>query len=121
MKGPFERLKYDLYRIWECPVCHYRARSSGATTTLVCSCQAKQSPQEVVGMKLAADGARRVEAAEAAVATASEPGTPERETPAPVSPSARAVEQPGEADDAKTGPERPASRGEPGEPADPAA
>lgn len=121
MKGPFERLKYDLYRIWECPVCHYRARSSGATTTMVCSCQAKQSPQEVVGMKLAADGARRVEAAGAAVATASEPGTPERETPAPVSPSARAVEQPGEAGDAKTGPERPASRGEPGEPADPAA
>ncbi|MEZ6116916.1 MAG: hypothetical protein R3C28_10145 [Pirellulaceae bacterium] len=33
MKGPYERLKYDGHRIWECPVCHHRERTSGDRTT----------------------------------------------------------------------------------------
>jgi len=59
MKGPSERLKYDLQRIWECPVCHGRVWSSGATTTQVCACQAKRPLREVVCMQLVADGVRR--------------------------------------------------------------
>ena len=57
MKGPYERLKYDLRRVWECPVCHHRERSPGDVTAIVCRCQEKQ-PRPVF-MKLTEDGVRR--------------------------------------------------------------
>ncbi len=59
MKGPYERLKYDLRRIWECPLCHHRERSHGRVTVLFCGCQQKQQ-RERVSMKLVEDGARRL-------------------------------------------------------------
>jgi len=61
VKGPYERLKYDLRRLFECPACHRRMRTSGAVTALVCRCDASQSPGGVP-MRVVEDGARRVDA-----------------------------------------------------------
>ena len=43
MKGPFERLKYDLRRLWECPQCKRRERSDGTVTSRFCTCPGKGS------------------------------------------------------------------------------
>ena len=59
MKGPYERLKYDLRRLWECPVCKRRERTSGAVTFRHCTCAAKEGKQPVV-MQLIADGPQRL-------------------------------------------------------------
>ncbi|MDA1049908.1 MAG: hypothetical protein O3C40_05445 [Planctomycetota bacterium] len=59
MKGPFERLKYDLRRVWECPECHHKERADGTVTTLVCRCQAKKEPLARVVMKLVEDRIQR--------------------------------------------------------------
>ena len=56
MKGPFERLKYDLRRQWECPVCHRKERSSFTKTFAHCPCRPGESP---VPMRLVEDGVRR--------------------------------------------------------------
>lgn len=60
MKGPYERLKYDLRRLWQCPVCQRRERTSGAVTFRYCHCRMKQPDGKPVLMKLIADGVRRV-------------------------------------------------------------
>ena len=60
MKGPFERLKYDLRRLWECPVCKHRERTSGSVTFRHCGCQLKQLDGQPVVMKLVEDGVQRV-------------------------------------------------------------
>ncbi len=59
MKGPFERLKYDLRRIWECPSCGHKVRTDGAATTQFCRC-GKPNTNPEVPMKLIGDGARRL-------------------------------------------------------------
>ncbi len=59
MKGPYERLKYDLRRLWECPVCKRRERTDGGVTFRHCACRAKEGGQPVV-MLLIADGAQRL-------------------------------------------------------------
>jgi hypothetical protein len=59
MKGPFERLKYDLRRVWECPECHRKERADGTVTTLVCRCQATKEPLGRVVMKLVEDRIQR--------------------------------------------------------------
>ena len=59
MKGPFERLKYDLRRVWECPVCHHRERAGGTVTTFVCRCQASKDSLDRVVMKLVEDRTQR--------------------------------------------------------------
>lgn len=61
MKGPYERLKYDLRRVWECPVCHHRERTDGSISSLVCACQRDASPRELRPMRLIEDGVRRQE------------------------------------------------------------
>jgi hypothetical protein len=58
MKGPFERLKYDLRRIWECPACGARQRTDGSETTRFCQC-GKPNTNPLVSMKLISDGPRR--------------------------------------------------------------
>ena len=55
MKGPYERLKYDLRRIWECPVCHHKERTGGAVTSQMCRCQDETPPEQRVWMKLVDD------------------------------------------------------------------
>lgn len=58
MKGPYERLKYDLRRVWECPNCHHRVRTSGDVTSMHCSCMAETPLTEQVPMKLVENGPR---------------------------------------------------------------
>lgn len=38
MRGPFERLKYDLRRLWECPKCKRRERTPGQVSSQFCRC-----------------------------------------------------------------------------------
>ena len=60
MKGPFERLKYDLRRVWECPVCKRRERTPGTVTFRHCLCQMKQLDGRAAVMQLVADGVQRL-------------------------------------------------------------
>jgi len=60
MKGPYERLKYDLRRVWECPVCKRRERTAGTVTFRHCNCQMKQVDGRPVVMKLVEDGVQRL-------------------------------------------------------------
>lgn len=60
MKGPYERLKYDLRRLWECPVCHKRERTPGSVSSRHCLCQMQQVDGVPVVMKLVEDGPQRV-------------------------------------------------------------
>jgi len=52
MKGPYERLKYDLRRVWECPNCKRRERAAGSVTFRFCACQTKQTEGKQTPMKL---------------------------------------------------------------------
>ncbi len=60
MKGPSERLKYDLRRLWECPACKRRERAAGTVTFRHCGCQMKPVDGKPVVMKLVADGVQRL-------------------------------------------------------------
>jgi hypothetical protein len=60
MKGPYERLKYDLRRVWECPVCKRRERAAGSVTFKHCLCQMQQLDGKPVVMKLVEDGVQRI-------------------------------------------------------------
>src|SRR5436853_6517587 len=60
MKGPHERLKYDLRRVWECPVCKRRERTAGTVTYRHCQCRMKQVDGQPVVMKLVEDGVQRM-------------------------------------------------------------
>src|SRR5687767_9043501 len=60
MKGPYERLKYDLRRLWECPVCKRRERTDGGVTFRFCDCGTKQEGGRPVVMRLIADGPQRL-------------------------------------------------------------
>lgn len=60
MKGPSERLKYDLRRVWECPVCKRRERTAGTVTFRHCNCRMKQVDGQPVVMKLVEDGVQRL-------------------------------------------------------------
>ena len=60
MKGPYERLKYDLRRLWECPVCKRRERTDGTVTFRFCLCGTKKEGGQPVVMQLIADGPQRL-------------------------------------------------------------
>ncbi len=60
MKGPYERLKYDLRRLWECPVCKRRERTPGTVTFRHCACETKVEGGQPVVMLLIGDGAQRL-------------------------------------------------------------
>jgi hypothetical protein len=64
VKGPYERLKYDLRRVWACPLCQHRERTGGDCTSRLCPCQAKVEPAERRYMTLVDDGCRRLIARE---------------------------------------------------------
>lgn len=60
MKGPFERLKYDLRRLWECPLCKRRERSDGTVTSRFCACPGKEAPPgQRTAMKLVEEAGHR--------------------------------------------------------------
>jgi hypothetical protein len=59
MKGPYERLKYDLRRFWECPQCQRRQRTDGTVTGLICDCQLAVEENQRVSMRLSHDDIRR--------------------------------------------------------------
>lgn len=59
MKGPYERLKYDLRRLWECPVCQRRERAPGSVASKLCLCQMQKADGKPVVMKLIEDGVQR--------------------------------------------------------------
>ena len=52
MKGPFGRLLHDVRRIWECPVCRRRDRTSGQVVFLTCRHCLAQGATREVWMKL---------------------------------------------------------------------
>lgn len=60
MKGPYERLKYDLRRLWECPQCQRRERTDGSVTFFLCSCQTKSGGQPIPMKLLEESGHRTV-------------------------------------------------------------
>jgi hypothetical protein len=60
MKGPYQRLKYDLRRLWECPVCRRHERTDGTLTYCFCPCRQKQPGGSPVAMKLVEDGLQRL-------------------------------------------------------------
>ena len=60
MKGPYERLKYDMRRVWECPDCHHKERTVGTVTSVFCRCQQQKEFGQRVAMKLVEDKPRRV-------------------------------------------------------------
>lgn len=60
MKGPFERLKYDLRRLWECPLCKRRERTDGSVTFRFCTCPGKGVPEgQRTPMKLLEEAGHR--------------------------------------------------------------
>jgi hypothetical protein len=59
MKGPYERLKYDLRRLWECPICQRRERAPGGVASKLCMCQMQKADGKPVVMKLIEDGVQR--------------------------------------------------------------
>ena len=60
MRGPYERLKYDLRRLWECPECKRRERTPGSATFKHCLCRMQHLDGQPVVMKLVEDGVQRV-------------------------------------------------------------
>jgi len=60
MRGPYERLKYDLRRLWECPACKRRERTLGSVTFKHCLCRMQQLDGQPVVMKLIEDGVQQV-------------------------------------------------------------
>jgi hypothetical protein len=60
MKGPYQRLKYDLRRLWECPECQRRERTAGTVTFRHCPCQLNKVAGQPVVMKLIEDGVQRL-------------------------------------------------------------
>ena len=60
MKGPYERIKYELRRVWECPVCNQHERTGGEVAGCVCACQQNEKPNTRRSMKLIEDGVRRI-------------------------------------------------------------
>jgi hypothetical protein len=84
MKGPGGRMRFDLRRVWECPVCHRREWTGGDIVYRMCTCSAKAEPPRQIWMKL-------IEAQPAAVASQAvdmpqaEPTKPEADaaTPSP--------------------------------------
>ena len=53
MKGPYGRLRFDVRRLWQCPVCGRFERTPGSIVTLVCrACRTTSADLGEVLMKL---------------------------------------------------------------------
>ncbi len=56
MKGPWQRIRYDGRRLWQCPVCGHRHRASGNVTSQLCACQKSRTEGQRAWMKLVDEG-----------------------------------------------------------------
>jgi hypothetical protein len=45
MKGPGHRNRFDVRRVWECPVCGRRVLTGGRIVHLECTCSSKDAPK----------------------------------------------------------------------------
>lgn len=63
MRGPYERLKYDFRRVWECPLCNHRLRTGGDVTSAHCTCKGQAGDDKQSPMNLVADNGRRTDRA----------------------------------------------------------
>jgi len=63
MKGPSGRLKFDVRRIWECPVCHRREKTGGNVVNRSCDCLAQNDPPRRTWMQLVEETPKRAEPA----------------------------------------------------------
>jgi hypothetical protein len=52
MKGPSGRLRHQVRRVWQCPVCQRREYTGGDVVNLACDCQAKAEPPRWTWMRL---------------------------------------------------------------------
>lgn len=52
MRGPGHRNRFDVRRIWECPVCQKRVKTSGQIVTLRCEACARNKTGDTAWMKL---------------------------------------------------------------------
>jgi hypothetical protein len=74
MRGPYERLKYDFRRHWECPLCKRHDHTLGTVVFRHCTCQ----PQQPTPMKLVQEGGQRLwPAAVSKRPSPAEPAAPE--------------------------------------------
>jgi len=55
VKGPFERLRHNFKRTWECPECRQRRRTSGQSTSRACNCRVLAKTGDIVWMTLIRD------------------------------------------------------------------
>ena len=107
MKGPGGRLRFDIRRLWECPVCHRRELTAGDVVARLCTCSAKTDPPRQVWMKLIETKPARP----APIPQPTPPGEPGAATsppePAAIEPAAVSVAaQPGPAPSTEGPPER---------------
>jgi hypothetical protein len=59
MKGPGNRIRHDVRRIWECPACGRREKTSGQVVCLRCNCVATGEPPSPPWMRLVEDRAAK--------------------------------------------------------------
>jgi hypothetical protein len=52
MKGPSGRLRHQVRRLWQCPVCQRREYTGGDVVTRACDCLAKSQPPRWTWMRL---------------------------------------------------------------------
>jgi hypothetical protein len=52
VKGPSGRLKHDVRRVWECPICGRRERTGGEVVNRACPCHPDTDPPRTVWMRL---------------------------------------------------------------------
>jgi hypothetical protein len=52
MKGPGHGSQYDVRRVWECPVCQKRVKTSGSVVNLRCEACARNKTGDTAWMRL---------------------------------------------------------------------
>jgi len=62
MKGPGGRLKHDVRRVWECPICGRREHTGGQVVNRLCPCHPDTDPPRLFWMRLVEDGRKVPEA-----------------------------------------------------------
>jgi hypothetical protein len=66
MRGRAAWWKYDIRRVWVCPLCSRRVKTGGDVVNQACDCQANSNPPQQVWMRLVEEAPRREATAAAA-------------------------------------------------------